>query len=145
MLGSLTFGRPLPPELRAGEHDGVDQLVSAESDGGGALDDASGLQGECAPIQMGSLYCRSGCSIAYVDGLQLARVGRGAGNIPDVLGGPLCGGGADRGREDQEDDRGDGGGGIHGGSCTDESGSVVNCDAAFILWSGGTVHLLSQA
>ena len=88
---------------------------------------------------------RLGCSIAYVDGLQLARVGRGAGNIPDVLGRPLCGGGADRGREDQEDDRGDGGGGIHGGSCTDESGSVVNCDAAFILWSGGTVHLLSQA
>ena len=41
---SLTFCRSLPPELRAGEHDGVDELLSAEPDGGGALHDAAGLQ-----------------------------------------------------------------------------------------------------
>ena len=41
---SLTFCRPLPPELRAGEHDGVDELLSAEPDGGGALHDAAGLK-----------------------------------------------------------------------------------------------------
>ena len=57
--------------------------------------------------------------LAYVEGLQLARVGRGAGDVADVLGGPLCGGGACGGREDQEDGRrdDDGCGGFHCGSC----------------------------
>ena len=71
---------------------------------------------------------------AHINGLQCARFCGGGGNVADVLGGPLGGGGgADRGGEDHEGDgRDGGGGGVHGGSCADrrlDQLSLISRDA----------------